>query len=761
MSISRRDFIKISAATFGVAAAGSGLATKWWGLDADPVPDPGTEGDRVVATFCEICFWKCGLLAHVKDGQVTKLVGNPAHPLSRGRLCPRGTGGTGLLYDPDRLRQPLVRRSKRGEQVFEPVSWEAALDEVAEKLTQLKKRYGPEALALYSHGCGGSWFKTLVNAYGTGNVTAPSYAQCRGAREAGFELTFGSAVGSPERVDIENARVLTFIGSHLGENMHNTQVQELAEAIRRGAQIIVVDPRYSTLAGKAAHWLPIKPGTDIALLLGWAHVMVREKLYDESFVAEHTVGFDQLKSHLESFTPEWAFAQTGIPVDQIVHTARVIAGAHPASLIHPGRRASWYGDDTQRARAVAVLNGLLGNWGRRGGFFVPTKAKIPDYGAVMAAKAPVREVEDDPSAADPLAACTPPDKVKHRQAADSPKGVVYPFAGEVLADGLRDASIPGTAEYDIKGWLVYGSNLIQSLPQPERTIEALRALEMVVAIDVLPMEITGWADVVLPEATYLERYDDLQAPGFKQGFISLRQPVVPPMYDSKPGWWIARELGRRLGLESHFPWKDAEELVKGKLEAGGHDVAEVMRTGVVLAKPEPVFVEDGIELSFATPSGKVELYSQQMADAGLPPLPTYTPPQPAEPGQLRLLFGRAPTQTFGRTVNNRFLGETTHEHSLWINREEARELGFANGDRVTLVNQDGVREGPIPLQATERIRRGCVYMVHGYGHDQPKLRFAHKRGASDSKLMTRIVKDPAMGGTGMNVNFVRIERAEA
>ena len=131
MAITRRKFIQIGAAGAGGLAVASGLTTRWWGLDRNPVPDPGTDGEKLVASYCELCFWGCGVLAHVKDGRVTKITGNPRHPLSRGMLCPRGAGATGQLYDPDRLRRPLVRRAKRGEDVFEEVSWDAALNEVA------------------------------------------------------------------------------------------------------------------------------------------------------------------------------------------------------------------------------------------------------------------------------------------------------------------------------------------------------------------------------------------------------------------------------------------------------------------------------------------------------------------------------------------------------------------------------------------------------------------------------------------------------
>ncbi len=735
MSVSRRNFIKITGGTFGVAAVGSGLLNEGWGFDRSTTDGPQTEGDRVVPTFCELCFWKCGVQAHVRDGRVTKIEGNPNHPLSRGRLCPRGTGGMGLLYDPDRLSQPLVRSGFRGEEKFQPVSWDDALNEVAEKLLRIKDQHGPEALALFSHGYGASWFKTLVHAYGSGNLTHPSYAQCRGSRQTGFELTFGSGVGSPEATDIENTRVLTLIGSHLGENMHNTQVQDFARAIERGAQLVVVDPRYSVAAGKARYWLPIKPGTDIALLLAWMHVIVEEGLYDRDYVDANAIGLDELRAHLADKTPEWAYARTTLDPKLIVETARFIAGAAPASLIHPGRRTAWYGDDTQRSRVIAMLNALLGTWGRKGGFFLPSPYPL--------AKMPLPEWDHHPR--------TPP---------DMPKGVVYPFASSPLSHGLRDASIPGTSDYDIKAWMVYGTNLTQALPERHKTLEALQALDFMVAIDVLPTDIVGWPDVVLPEATYLERYDDFHAPSWREPYVAIRQPVVEPLHQSKPGWWIAKELGKRMGLERYFPFDDVETYLAERAEKSGFDLIELSDKGVIEAADKiPLTFEDGIVPSFGTPSGKIELFSQQLADVGLPPMPVYTPPEEPAPDQFRLLFGRAPTLTFARTSNNRFLGEVQSDNPVWVNAQRAAELGLHDGDQVTLVNQDGVKAGPATVEVTQRIRPDCVYMVHGFGQTAKGLSFARGRGVSDTDLITKTRIDPAMGGTGMNVNFVRIERA--
>ncbi len=741
-SISRRQFIKIGTAGAGAAAVGSGLATRWWGYDDSTLADPGTKGDRIVPTFCELCFWKCGILAHVKDGRVAKLEGNPRHPLSRGRLCPRGTGGIGLLYDPDRLKTPLVRTRKRGEDEFEAVSWDVALDKVAEGMMKLRDKYGPESLALFSHGYGGSWFKHLLKAYGSNNIAAPSYAQCRGPREVGFQITYGQGLGSPEPLDIENTRCLTLIGSHLGENMHNTQVQDMARAIERGAELVVVDPRFSTAAGKARYWLPIKPGTDIALLLAWMNVLITENRYDAAYIEKYAMGLDQLKEHVADKTPEWAYPLTGLKPELIRESARFIASARPASLVHPGRRTTWYGDDTQRERAVAILAALLGSWGRRGGYLQPSAMELPQFPYTKYAHKP-------------------------REVADRPQKGKYPFGDEALASGLCDATMRGDFPYNLKGWMVYGSNLIQSLPNPKQTVRAIQKLDFMVAIDVLPAEICGWADVVLPESTYLERCDDAWAPAYKEPFLAVRQPVVEPMYDSKPGWWIAREIAHRIGLKDYFPWKDSMEYTKHRIKAAGLSCETLMKTGVALGKRTPVCEEEGYPLSFDTQSGKIELYSEPLKNAGFHPLPEFTPPDEPPSGMFRLLFGRAPMHTFGRTTNNRFLAQVFKENEVWINTESARALpGFEDpplqsGDRVMLVNQDGVKSGPVKVKVTERIRGDCVYLVHGWGHQSKKLTFANGRGASDSQLVTKYKVDPIMGGTGMNVNFVRFEKAKA
>jgi thiosulfate reductase/polysulfide reductase chain A len=191
----------------------------------------------------------------------------------------------------------------------------------------------------------------------------------------------------------------------------------------------------------------------------------------------------------------------------------------------------------------------------------------------------------------------------------------------------------------------------------------------------------------------------------------------------------------------------------------------VRKTGVVLGDKVPTCEEEGLALSFDIERGKIELYSKTLVSIGSDPIPEFTPHQEPPPGQFRLLFGRTPVHTFGRTTNNRFLSLITSENEVWVNAEVAKEVPgvgpVKSGDEVVLINQDGVRSLPIRVKVTQRIRGDCVYMVHGYGHTAKGLKFARRRGAADSELITKYEVDPIMGGTGMNVNFVCLERAAA
>jgi thiosulfate reductase/polysulfide reductase chain A len=695
-----------------------------------------------------MCLWRCGVVAHVVEGRVVKLEGHPENPKSNGRLCARGLAGLGELYDPDRLRRPLIRVGARGEGKFREASWEEALDATAKALLAIRDRYGPEAVAFFGHYAGDKWFVDyLAPAWGSPNAAKPSVALCTTPREVAAMLTFGRPITGHEPVDWEHVRYIVLLGTHIGENAHNTMMQEFAAARARGAKVVVVDPRFSTVASKADYYLPIKPGTDTALLLAWMHVLVTEGLYDAEYVARWTEGFEKLAAHVRPFTPQWAAAITELPAETIAEVARELARYRPQAVVVPGRHVVWYGNDTQRMRALYIVNVLLGNWGRRGGFYLPEAPYVEEYPLP-----PFPIGSEAGGCAGPAGPAPPPAEGKPR--AD---GVGQKFLrGGVAMQELLEPMITGKP-YPIKGLVTYAVNLFHTLPNPARTRQALEALDFHVAIDILPQDHLRWADVVLPECTYLERYDDLITVPHKRPFIALRQPVVPPRYDTKPGWWIARELGVRLGLEQYFPWKSIEEYLEQRLNSVGLTLEEMKKTGVSIQKGRP-YLEDWKGRSpFPTPSGKIRLYCEELAQAGHDPLPRYEPtPDPPE-GYFRLLYGRAPVHTFARTQNNPILGRFMETNEVWVNREAAAALGLRSGDQVMLVNQDGARSGPVTVRATARIRRDCVYIVHGFGHDAPGMRRAHGKGASDAALQTRYALDPISGGAGLRVNFVRLE----
>jgi thiosulfate reductase/polysulfide reductase chain A len=719
----RREFIKLSGALSAGAVAPSLLS----GCAHQPLP--GTGQVKATPTVCEICFWKCAGMVHTEDGRPWKITGIEHDLHSGGRMCTRGTGGLGTYLDPDRLRRPLMRVGAPGEQRFEEVSWEEALDFIATRMQAIAEEHGEDRIALFSHGAGGSHFKHLLKAYGSDHYVAPSFAQCRGPREVAFALTYGEGVGSPDRTDMEHSKCIVLIGSHLGENLHNGQVQTFIQGLEKGATVITVDPRFSVAAGKSKYWLPIKPGTDNALLLAWMNVLIDEGIYDRDYVARYTTGFDELARHVARYTPEWAFLETGLDPELIRTTAREMAAAKPATLVHPGRHVTWYGNDTQRERAIAILNALLGSWGRQGGFYEQEKVKLPKYPTPKYPK--------------------PKSKV---QVANRGQ---FPFATLGVTQSVIDASIGPDAHY--KGWFVYGTNLPITVPNiQEKLQQATESLDLVVVVDIVPAEITGYADVILPECSYLERHDPLRNSGEREPSLALRMPAFEPLGESKPAWWMAKQLGERLGLGHYFPWEDYAEVLDWQLKEVGSSLAEMQKIGVKsFPRTKPMYFAEGEDRRFRTPSGKIELYSRRLAGAGFDPLPGYTPPPPRPDGLYWLVYGRAPAHTFGRTINNPQLFALMPENTVWVNPLAANEHGLANGDYVRLENQDGVQSLPIRVRVTERVRPDSVFMAHGFGHRAKGLSLAHGVGADDAHLMTNVQVDPVMGGTGMRANFVR------
>jgi len=278
-------------------------------------------------------------------------------------------------------------------------------------------------------------------------------------------------------------------------------------------------------------------------------------------------------------------------------------------------------------------------------------------------------------------------------------------------------------------------------------------------VDVMPVDQIKYADLVLPEATYLERYDrPTIVDTAKEPFVSVRFPACEPLYESKPGWWIAKQLAVRLGLEAYFPWATPEEHLAGIIEPMEIDAAELRKRGAMKLPGKP-YLEDrrpGDDPPFETESGKIELYSDKLKKLGFDPLPKYTPVKPPPKGFLRLIYGRAPVHSFARSQNNEMLHALMPENEVWMQTKVAQNLGLKDGQRVVLENTDGDKSLPIRLKVTEGIRADCAYVVHGFGQRSAMLSRAAGKGASDTDLMSHVQIDPVMGGTGMRVNFVRL-----
>ncbi len=727
MKISRRKFLKGTALTVGTSLLTPGVSR----AKRRPQTWHGRERVDEIPSTCEMCFWRCGIIGEVKNGRLVRIKGNPLHPNNQGKICARGNAGLKLVYDPDRLKYPLMRVGKRGEGKWRRVTWDEALDFMVEKMNEIKEKYGPEAIALFPHGSSARFFKMAMLHWGSPNYAVASFNHCRGPRDVGFKLTFGTSPGSPERIDLENASMIVLIGSHLGENVHTGQVKQFADAIARGAKLVVVDPRFSTAASKAHWWLQIRPGTDLALLLAWINVLIEKKLYDQEFVRKYTTGFDQLAKVMKNYTPEWAEKVTEIPAPIIRETAIEMGVRKPSVVIHPGRHATWYGNDTQRSRAIAILVALLGAWGRPGGYFMPTRLKT--------AKCP----------------CEP--NIDHNNNVCKARGDgKYPFAEEgVPSHCVIEATRTGKP-YPVKGWIVYGQNIIQSVPEPQKTLEAINNLDLMVVIDVMPTDPALYADLILPEATYLERYDaPIVVSNWKTPYVAFRQPVIKPLFEAKEPYWIAKEFLKKMGLKDCFPCGTIIDVINRTLSPLGITTDDLSKTGVISFPGNP-FPEEPFR--FKTPTGKVELYSTKLAAANISPIPVYTPIEDPPKGFFRLLYGRSPVHSFTRSINNEWLYEIMPENSVWINDEAAKVMGLKQGDEVYLINQDGVREGPVKVFVTPGIRDDCVFVVHGFGQRNPMMRKAYKKGISDNFLISRIVPDPETGASGMRVNFVKIEK---
>lgn len=723
-TISRRDFLKLGAAGVGALAIGQMLPPKV-AQAARAAGNIGTDGDGYIYSTCEMCVWRCGLIAKIKDGRVVKLDGNPEHPHSRGNLCPRGQSGLMNTYDPDRVLTPLVRVGKRGEGLFRKTSWDEALDITASNMLKIKKKYGAEAMVFSStHNLSQVQFENLLYAFGSPNY-GTQRSLCFNAMITAFQLTYG--VEEPAR-KYDNVEFILMVGRNMMEAISTSETGELSHAIDRGAKLVYLDPRYTKTASKATEWIPIRPGTDSAFLLAMINVIVTNELADCDFVRQYVVGCDDIQTEMKKYTPAWAERITGVPAADIERIAREYAAAKHNALAHPGWRTSNFINSFQTERAIAALNALSGNVLTAGGCLT---ADVAAEGAGLG---------------------MPKQPPYPRVSALRLDGVPWKYPLVPLKLGvfqeLRDAVLTGKP-YQAHGWFISRQNPILSLPDRNKTLEAFGRMDFIATVDIIMNDTAWFSDVVLPEASYLERYDPLLP---VDGKAFIRQPVIEPQGEAKSALWIYKQLGERLGLGDYFQYEDEEDYIRQQLKPLGVSLEETRKKGYAEMPEER---NDG-EITFNTPSGKIEIYSATLKNAGFSPWPTWEEPPAPKNGEFYLLTGKVAQQTQFGSQNNQLLHKYSDEPRLWMNVKTAARMKLMDGDWVEVASKVGkVR---IHLLATEAIRPDCVYLTPGYGHLSKGLKTAYGVGASDSVLHVTYT-DPISGGQALSQTFVTVKKA--
>jgi thiosulfate reductase/polysulfide reductase chain A len=509
----------------------------------------------------------------------------------------------------------------------------------------------------------------------------------------------------------------------------NSEAQDLVAALARGTKVVLLDPRFTKTAAKATEWLPVRPGADLAFHLGLIQVIIEEGLYDADFVANHTVGFEELKEATKGYTPEWAASKSEIPAETIRRIAREFALAAPQAFAHPNWRTSNFLNSFQTERAIAVLNAIVGSWARPGGL----QPAAGEEGGVALGSIP-----------------QPP---YPRVSALRLDGVPWKYPLVPLKLGvfqeIRDNILTGQP-YQAHGWFIFRQNPVNSLPERHKTIEAFSKLDFIVTTDISMNDTAWFSDVVLPEATYLERYDPLAV---VDGTVYIRQPVVEPMYESKPGLWIFKELGTRLGLADYFQYEDEEDYLRQQLAPLDITLEELKEKGYY--RPPAQVSAEANPYAVNTPSGKIELASATLANAGFSAVPVWEEPVVNRPGTFYLLTGKVAQHTQFATHNNKLLHERVPTNPLWLHPGPAAELDIADGDEVW-VESDGGRV-KTTVHVTEKIRPDCVYMTPGFGHVSKGLTTAYGQGASDSDLHLTFT-DPVSGSQALSQTLVKIKK---
>jgi anaerobic selenocysteine-containing dehydrogenase len=641
-------------------------------------PVTAKPGVKIVRSACYSCNSCCEVLVFVDEatGGILKVEGDPESPVTQGVLCAKGLASRDLVYNPGRLRHPLVRAGERGEDRWKQISWDDALNRIAEKLLSYREKYGSEGVA-FLQGTIRGWsrvFSRLANAFGAVNHGAAGWAQCLWPRLVDNAVTFGATY--TEVADFDKTNCMLIWGTNPASTWPSF-ASKIMDARERGARLIAVDPYLSETAAKADIWLQLRPGTDTALGLALLHVVIGEGLYDKSFVRDWTVGFDRLKKHVTEYTPEWGETITKVPATLIVKAARLYAGARPSAVYRCVSLDEVY-DSVQACRAASLLAAITGNIGVPGGNvtvshrgeITQNSHKFIGYDLLPSEKIPLRRGFDEfPLLCDRLS----PVPTAH-----------MPSLWETIATGRP---------YPVKAAIIFGSNALISYSNANRVREAMERLEFIAVSDLFMTPTARMADIVLPASSWLER-DNLISSFQVSPTYTIAQQRSVELPEARSDVDIVCDLARKLGLAEHF-WNDSGELYDFLLGPTGLTFQQFKEKKRIFS---PLVYRQFEKNGFNTPSGKVELYSTVLEKNGCAPLPIYTvavesaagAPKRAAEYPYILTTGWRPS-AFRHTENreNPILRELFPRPSLLIYPDTAGILGISEGDPVVVETEAG------------------------------------------------------------------------
>lgn len=693
--------------------------------------------EKEVCSLCFMCSVRCPIRVLVKDGQVKWIEGNPHVAGMEGSLCPRGAAGISLLYDDQRVQSPMIRVGERGSGTWRKASWEEALDLVGNKLKEIIDEHGGHSVVIGER----TQLATHVSKTFLKAIKSPNHfthdALCKGSVNTACRSLFGYT-DAQMSMQYNKTKNIVLYGRNIFEAVSVKEVNNLMQALENGAKLTYIDPRVTVTATKAHRYWMIRPGTDLALNYALIHVILKERLYDAKYVDRWVVGLSELQDFINPYSPEWAEKETDISAEEIVSLAREISKDKPSVIFHFGYRGANNTNEIYLRRSIMILNSLMGSIEAPGGFFI--KKGPGEEGGTPAKKLTEQKF--------PKISVPRFDKVG---TPDFPLPDPNHGVGQMLPFAILNED-----PYPIKALIAYRFDPLGSIADTGQTRKALDKLDLIVAIDINYSDIAWYADVILPESTYLERTDSVQQANGLKPQMFLRRQAVEPRYDTRDGAMILKQIGERIGTGKYFPYENMDELVKWQLADTGFSMEDFEAKGFVAYGKKQIFWdrEDGIK--FKTPSRKIEFKSSLLEDAGFESFPAYEPFAAPPESKFRLVVGRNALHTHLSTQNNPYLNEICSENELWINTEKATELGISNGDLVEISSTVG--SGEIKAKVTDLIHPEAVFMLHGFGHEAKKASRSYNKGVSDSVLLENVY-DKIGGSPAYHETVVTVKAA--